>query len=134
MRNRISAYIVALCLVFPVMPTAWAHGGGLDSRGCHRETATGGYHCHRGGTSNSSDTSDSGSGSDSSSSDAWKAVGAVVGGLLVLGLIGSLFVDNEADTRTLSASSQGMGWLEPVRFSIDESGHSTVGVEWEWRW
>jgi micrococcal nuclease len=27
----------------PVM----AHGGGLNSSGCHNETATGGYHCHR---------------------------------------------------------------------------------------
>ena len=27
--------------------TGFAHGGGLDRHGCHRETATGGYHCHR---------------------------------------------------------------------------------------
>ena len=25
----------------------WAHGGGLNSEGCHNERATGGYHCHR---------------------------------------------------------------------------------------
>jgi hypothetical protein len=27
--------------------TASAHGGGLDRYGCHNETKTGGYHCHR---------------------------------------------------------------------------------------
>ena len=26
---------------------AWAHGGGLDSKGCHTEKRTGQYHCHR---------------------------------------------------------------------------------------
>ena len=25
-----------------------AHGGGLNAYGCHNETKTGGYHCHRG--------------------------------------------------------------------------------------
>lgn len=25
----------------------FSHGGGLDKHGCHRETKTGGYHCHR---------------------------------------------------------------------------------------
>ena len=24
-----------------------AHGGGLNKQGCHNETRTGGYHCHR---------------------------------------------------------------------------------------
>lgn len=26
---------------------AAAHGGGLNSEGCHNERRTGGYHCHR---------------------------------------------------------------------------------------
>lgn len=26
---------------------ALAHGGGLDSHGCHHQRSTGGYHCHR---------------------------------------------------------------------------------------
>ena len=25
----------------------WAHGGGLDSNGCHHDRKRGGYHCHR---------------------------------------------------------------------------------------
>lgn len=27
---------------------AFAHGGGLDSYGCHNDRKNGGYHCHRG--------------------------------------------------------------------------------------
>lgn len=32
---------------FAWMPAA-AHGGGLDSYGCHRDNKAGQYHCHRG--------------------------------------------------------------------------------------
>ena len=37
----------ALALLALSPATGFAHGGGLDRQGCHRETATGGYHCHR---------------------------------------------------------------------------------------
>lgn len=30
---------------------AQAHGGGLNSEGCHNNRKTGDYHCHRGGAS-----------------------------------------------------------------------------------
>ncbi|HBF28793.1 YHYH domain-containing protein [Rhizobium sp.] len=40
---RLSLLIVMTCC-FSV--TAFAHGGGLDSKGCHHERKTGGYHCH----------------------------------------------------------------------------------------
>ncbi|TAM48242.1 MAG: YHYH domain-containing protein [Gammaproteobacteria bacterium] len=36
----------ALCLLGT--SGAWAHGGGLDSYGCHHNRKAGGYHCHRG--------------------------------------------------------------------------------------
>lgn len=36
------------CILALPLREALAHGGGLNSDGCHRETATGGYHCHRG--------------------------------------------------------------------------------------
>jgi hypothetical protein len=29
------------------MGSAWAHSGGLDSKGCHHDRKNGGYHCHR---------------------------------------------------------------------------------------
>ena len=40
--------VVVACFLLSYVPGAWAHGGGLNREGCHRETATGGYHCHRG--------------------------------------------------------------------------------------
>jgi hypothetical protein len=32
-------------------PPAQAHPGGLNSEGCHNNRKTGGYHCHRGASS-----------------------------------------------------------------------------------
>jgi len=42
---KIVAYVFSLAILLPSL--TYGHGGGLDSSGCHRETATGGYHCHR---------------------------------------------------------------------------------------
>ena len=41
----------ALALISWGLPTvpAMAHGGGLNSEGCHNNRKTGDYHCHRGG-------------------------------------------------------------------------------------
>tara|TARA_B100000035_G_scaffold279381_1_gene258942 strand:- start:210 stop:695 length:486 start_codon:yes stop_codon:yes gene_type:complete len=37
-----------LTIIFSFLPVAaFAHGGGLNAAGCHNETRTGGYHCHR---------------------------------------------------------------------------------------
>jgi len=39
---------ILFCVLFAsYAPEAKAHGGGLNAEGCHRERATGGYHCHR---------------------------------------------------------------------------------------
>lgn len=38
--------VMAFC--FSGAGPVWAHGGGLDSYGCHHNRKAGGYHCHRG--------------------------------------------------------------------------------------
>ena len=38
---------LALAMNVPITQAA-AHGGGLNSEGCHNNRKTGGYHCHRG--------------------------------------------------------------------------------------
>ena len=38
--------IVAVMFALLGVSAAFAHSGGTDANGCHRETATGGYHCH----------------------------------------------------------------------------------------
>ncbi len=37
-----------LLAIFSSSSFAFAHGGGLDSYGCHNNRKQGGYHCHRG--------------------------------------------------------------------------------------
>lgn len=37
-----------LAVIFGVAREGHAHGGGLDSNGCHTNRKTGDYHCHRG--------------------------------------------------------------------------------------
>ena len=39
---------ITAAFCFTGVGSAWAHGGGLDSYGCHHNRKAGGYHCHRG--------------------------------------------------------------------------------------
>ena len=40
--------VIPLFTIFVILSTsAWAHGGGLNSMGCHKNSKTGDYHCHR---------------------------------------------------------------------------------------
>lgn len=41
-------FVLGSTLLFA--PTAYAHGGGLNSEGCHNQRSNGTYHCHRGTT------------------------------------------------------------------------------------
>ncbi len=43
----VAVAIILVALLTPYLP-AFAHGGGLDSLGCHHNRKAGGYHCHRG--------------------------------------------------------------------------------------
>ncbi|MDR1856966.1 MAG: thermonuclease family protein [Desulfovibrio sp.] len=40
--------IALLCILLLLPAAAFAHGGGLDSYGCHHNRKQGNYHCHRG--------------------------------------------------------------------------------------
>ena len=72
-RLAIAAGIACLLASVPIQQAA-AHGGGLDRHGCHHETATGGYHCHRGGDNDSDDPD-------------WETAGAILGGLVVVAVL-----------------------------------------------
>ena len=39
---------VALTVILFAPALALAHGGGLDSHGCHNDKKAGDYHCHKG--------------------------------------------------------------------------------------
>lgn len=45
--KQISTVTLLAFALTVLSPSVYAHGGGLDSSGCHNETATGGYHCHQ---------------------------------------------------------------------------------------
>lgn len=47
---RVSIYWICLAVATDV----FAHGGGLNSEGCHNNRKTGDYHCHRGSSSGTS--------------------------------------------------------------------------------
>jgi hypothetical protein len=44
--KALTATFLALILIFASEAIS-AHGGGLDSKGCHNNRKTGDYHCHR---------------------------------------------------------------------------------------
>ncbi|TBW57462.1 HNH endonuclease [Marinobacter halodurans] len=46
--KNVCSSIVAGFLSAAVSAGALAHGGGLDSHGCHRDSSAGNYHCHHG--------------------------------------------------------------------------------------
>lgn len=41
-------FVIATVFYISGTNDVWAHGGGLDSYGCHHNRKAGGYHCHRG--------------------------------------------------------------------------------------
>lgn len=45
MKKMCSLLLIITCSTLSIY--SFAHGGGLNAQGCHNETATGGYHCHR---------------------------------------------------------------------------------------
>lgn len=47
-RTAISVALIATAVLELLPLAALAHGGGLDSYGCHHDRKHGGYHCHRG--------------------------------------------------------------------------------------
>lgn len=44
---RIPALFLSTTILLAATPAAFAHGGGLDSSGCHANRTTGDRHCHR---------------------------------------------------------------------------------------
>lgn len=46
MKKLIASLLTALFLSSMLASIAAAHGGGLDSKGCHHDRKRGGYHCH----------------------------------------------------------------------------------------
>lgn len=52
----LSGVAAIMTLFFVGSSPAFAHGGGLNSQGCHNNRKTGDYHCHRASTAPSPDS------------------------------------------------------------------------------
>ncbi|MCY4405482.1 MAG: YHYH domain-containing protein [Rhodospirillaceae bacterium] len=111
MAKAFIAALLALCILAIPLRESFAHGGGLNSDGCHNETATGGYHCHRGGND------DSGSDSDVD----WETVGAVVGGLIVAWLVIEACQTDDSRGHSLRLAPE---------LAADQTGNAYAGVRW----
>lgn len=57
---KLMARCIVAVLMFTQSANSFSHGGGLDEYGCHTDTSTGDYHCHR--STSSSDSSSDGAG------------------------------------------------------------------------
>ena len=61
MIRKVFAIIVSVIFLASYSSISFAHGGRLNSEGCHNNRSTGQYHCHRGNSSGSSSSASSSS-------------------------------------------------------------------------
>ena len=112
MKNILPALAgIGFLLLLPAQ--TMAHGGGLDRYGCHNETATGGYHCHRNSSRNNASASRKGN-------DGLKTAGYVVGGLVIVWVVLNAACDDEAS---------GVGPLQ-VAPHFSERGDAGISAEY----
>lgn len=97
---RFKVFVVLVIFVFCTYDLAYSHSGRTNSAGCHRVTATGGYHCHGGGSSSGSS---SGGGSRYGQDDG--------SGYLILGLVIIVGVVYWAEATDWGKNPQGCGCL-----------------------
>ena len=107
-KRTISILAAALMFLLPIGEAA-AHSGGLDRNGCHRETATGGYHCHRG---KKNDTA---------------VLWYVAGGLVVVGLVTWLVLRDRDSANLASEIAEQPDWGLTTKH---DRGDTYFGTYW----
>ena len=98
--KRCFTILFVACFLVVTSYHAGAHGGGLNSSGCHNETATGGYHCHRGGD-------------DDKSKD---TLLIVLGVVVAVGLIGWMLKKQRHPLSAVQVQADQIGTLWKLRF------------------
>ena len=106
---------LALLLILSISSQSLAHPGGLDSSGCHRESATGLRHCH-----NSIGTSSNSGGTEDSSPL------LIFGGLLLGAGAIALFILAESTASKYSSLEPKKTDVTPT-FALDNNGF-TLGI------
>lgn len=106
MFERLLTIFFVVCFFAATSYQVSAHEGGLNREGCHREAATGGYHCHR------------------DKDDNTETILYVAGGVLVVGL---LFILLRRPSHQLERQSREKG------FGFTAGRGDQVGAFLEWR-
>jgi hypothetical protein len=90
-------------------PPVYAHGGGLNSNGCHNETATGGYHCHQ--------------------EEKSKGTYGIVSLILIVLLIPALMKKSESsdNSRFLETKQGSKSHFQLIPYSTNNSGENSKG-------
>ena len=112
MQKLIVSLIAVSLLTLPLSHAVYAHGGGLDRHGCHNETATGGYHCHRK--------------NDEGEDNLWLALGAVAGLGALLYLLYEVRKDQTTSLHIVPWAKDSESTGIALEYQIDR-GHS-VGL------
>ena len=108
--RRLTIALIAAAFILLPLQDALSHGGGLNQDGCHNETATGGYHCHRAQGDGDVD---------------WEAVAAVLGGLLVVGIVIRMINSDQSSATYLGFTPE---------LAADQDGTAYAGARWKVSW
>lgn len=108
--NRICSYVVLVAY----SAGCFSHGGGLNADGCHRETATGGYHCHNESASK-----------DESSGELRNGFAFLIGAVLVFWIV------KNATSYNYNDETQQSDWNLTITTPNLESGDLAVEISYE---
>lgn len=102
---KVATYLSLVFFVAAWSGDAFAHSGGLDEYGCHRNSSTGVYHCH-----DSSNDTENGGGSSGLTEDEKIVLVALLGACAVAGVVALLYVafdDSPSTGRARASASDG---------------------------
>ena len=115
-----------LTIIFSLLPVAvFAHGGGLNAAGCHNETKTGGYHCHRSSYTPPSSTSSSSNTFSIPLSDT--VATKKIEGIFTTGKTGLVFknvkcINNNWSITLVNRNEYPFSYLDILFYTVDQDG------------
>ncbi len=113
--KRTLAVVFVACFLAATPCHVGAHVGGPDARGCHRDIATGEFHCHR---------------SSKESRDAF--IGALIGMGVILGLGLVVLVLRRPAPVSGPSHTTGLSLAPTGGFDGQRGLHGGAALEWKW--
>ena len=115
-----------LTIIFSLLPVAvFAHVGGLNAAGCHNETKTGGYHCHRSSYTPPSSTSSSSNTFSIPLPETFAT--KEIEGIFTTGQTGLVFknvkcINNNWSITLVNRNEYGINYLNILFYTVDQDG------------